>query len=206
VVAIRTAALVLLIVSSAAAHASAYDYAPAHYVSNSVSVDVRISAAQSWQSPFTELIGLVLGIVPQAPAVTQVNISQVVLSVHRLEPDETYILVAAASSDIGQGVFDAGVANISSQVTLSGSISGSNCYFAVLVVGSYWNGTHAAVFNSISSENLVGPFSITPSITSPQSLVGIALVGGFSLLLIAGAYGLRKARSRTRRWKPLLEQ
>lgn len=206
VVQIRVAGLVLVSLLILTPSVSAVTYGPVSFVDDGIQVDVRILASTPWQSPFTEPVNVTLGIVPQADDVTQVSVSRVIVSVHRTESDNSFTLIAAHSTDYENESFAGPVANITVDTYLSGSLSGGVCHFAVYVSGTFWNGTGTVNYEAASKENFIGPFSIAPSVSSPQSLVGIALMGLSALILTAGIWGVKKSRAERRKYRPLLEE
>ncbi len=206
VVQIRLAALVLVSLLMLVPFVSAAAYGPASFADGGIQVDVRILASTPWQSPFTEPVNVSLGIIPQTDGVSEVNVSQVIISVHRVESDSTFTLVAADATDFENASFTGAFANITVDTSLSGSLSGVECYFAVYVSGTFWNGTDVVNYEAASEEDFIGPFSITPSTQSAQFLVGIALMGLSALIMTAGIWGVKKSRSERRRHRPLLEE
>lgn len=174
---------------------SAAEYGPASFTCDGVNVIVAVTADTPWESPFTEEVGLTVGITPQLPGVTQVNVTEVSVSVNRYDSGSaTFVLVAAKSRVFSSPVTGSDHANFTTSLLLSGTISGAECYFALAVSGEYTNGTHVIQFLSTSSENLVGPFVISVSVGSPLFVIGLVMMGLFSAIVVLGVFGVKKSQ------------
>ena len=185
---------------------SAVIYETASYENDGVMVYVDVQANTPWTSPFVEKANLTISVVPQIDNSAQINITSVSLIVNRMEVDESgYSLVSAeviTDSPLATGVDHA---NYTHEFTMSGTSGGLDCYFAILVTGVYSNITDQHFFQALSPENLVGPFIIYVGIASPIAYVGLIVIGLAGIIFIAGVYGVKKSRKRTRR-KSLLDE
>ena len=186
--------------------ASGVEYEAVEYTDGSMRVSLQISADTPWVAPFSESVSISVNVTPLASAVQEVNVSRISLIVNRLEADQSgYVLVSA--ENVQGSPLATGLENVSYQrnLTLSGAKYGDNCYFALLVAGSYQNGTELHYFEAASSDDLIGPFSISASIVTPQVWVGIIVLIGAFAFFACGAYGVKKARSEKKKPK-LLEE
>lgn len=183
----------------------AVSYERVSYVNDNVEVFVEITANTPWSSPYSETVNVSIDVVPNIENVLGVNITSMTLIVHRAEPDgSSYILINIEKDDSANIVSPNPYANYTNSFTVSERSTGTECYFKLVVEGRYGNGTHFFDFQSMSPDDLVGPFAISPSITTPTVWVGLLVLGVAGIIFIAGIKGIKKSRSRVRR-KSLLD-
>jgi len=174
---------------------SAADYGPASFTSDGVTIIAGVTAGTPWESPFAKEVVLTVGVTPQLSGVTQVNVTEVSISINRYDSSSaTFILVAARSKAFPSPVTGSDHANFTSSLLLSGTTSGAECYFALAVSGDYTNGTDVIHFLSTSSENLIGPFVISVGAASPLFIVGLAMMGLFSAVMVLGVLAVKKSQ------------
>ena len=134
---------------------AAFAYNPVSYSSEGVTVTVNLNANEAWSAPFTETVNVSIGVTPEASSVLSVNITSVSVIINRKEADQTgYLLMDLddkTGSPLASGV---SFANYSNQFTLRGTESGTECYFAIMVSGSYSNGTHSEYFQALSPDKV----------------------------------------------------
>jgi FlaG/FlaF family flagellin (archaellin) len=202
----RSAVSVALILVLLLPSVSGVEYEAVEYIDGSMRVSVQISADTPWVAPFSESVSISVNVTPPGSAVQEVNVSRISLIVNRLEADQSgYVLVSA--ENVQGSPLATGLENTTykTNLTLSGDKYGDNCYFALLVAGSYRNGTELHYFEAVSPDDLIGPFSISASIVTPQVWVGIVVLLGAFAFFACGAYGVKKSRSEKKRSK-LLEE
>lgn len=193
-------ALVLLILPGTALAAT---YGPTSYTADGVQVFVQIEGPETWTSPFGEDVEVELGVTPFDSTYVNVSVTQVVIALQSRETGGSYSLLAADTFLPSSPATGAIHVNLTREFFLSGSGNGLECYFSLTVVGYYHNGTGSTAFSASSPDNLVGPFIVLPSISSPQSLVGIVAIAAFVLVVVLGAYGVKRSRSTSGRRKSL---
>jgi len=170
-------------------------FGPVSYYADSVKVTVQLTADTPWQSPFTEGVEISLGIAPLSDNITQVNITEVIVSVHSYDSGSgSFSLVCAGSREFSTPVMGVTTANVTTSFLLLGMGTGADCYFSLAVSGAYKNSTGVFSFQSRSSENLLGPFAISLGITSPLFIVGIVMMALFAVVLVLGLIGIKKSR------------
>ncbi len=175
-------------------------YSPVSFTSDGVEVIVSIQADTPWSAPFSESVNLSIGVTPLIDNTLGVNITSISLIVNSEEADGTGYTVIDADDESGTPLtMGVSYANYSTQLGLSGTGHGLVCYFAVVVTGSYRNGTHQEFFQALSPDNLVGPFVISASLESPIVWVGLIVLAIFGVIFIAGMYGVKKSRKRSSR-------
>jgi hypothetical protein len=200
--AIVVSTLFLLLVVPSAGNA----FGPVSYNADGVKVTVQLTADTPWQSPFTEGIEISLGVAPLSDNITQVNITEVIVSVHSYDSGSgSFSLVCAGSRGFPTPVMGVTTANVTTSFLLSGMDTGAKCYFSLAVSGGYKNSTGIFSFQSRSSENFLGPFAISVGITSPLFMVGIVMMGLFAMVLVLGMIGIRKSRGTAVRGRTLEE-
>ncbi|MDF1541293.1 MAG: hypothetical protein P1Q69_20515 [Candidatus Thorarchaeota archaeon] len=186
--------------------ASAVVYETVSFETDGVIVFVDVEANTPWASPFTENVNLSISVVPQIENSVQINITSVSLILYSMDADQTgYNLIAAevkSGAPLASGVDQA---NYTHEFAMTGTSGGLDCFFAILVNGAYSNVTARHVFQALSAENLVGPFAIATGIASPQAWVGLIVIGISTIVMIAGVYGVKMSRTRSRR-KTLLDE
>ncbi|MHA2213964.1 MAG: hypothetical protein ACW992_12455, partial [Candidatus Thorarchaeota archaeon] len=79
----KTAVVILFLSLLMMPTASATDFSEQSFSNDGVEVSVTVSAATPWSSPFTETVSVSLNIRPLAEGVTEVNITEFILTVHR---------------------------------------------------------------------------------------------------------------------------
>jgi hypothetical protein len=122
------------------------------------------------------------------------------VTVHNAELDgSSFSLIASDDYDFSTPPEGVTHVNASVAVTLTGGSIGSHSYFAVSVVGQYGNATDSFSYIASSAENLLGPFSISHSPTSPQFLFGLAMIIAFALVIVLGMLGVSRSRKRLTR-------
>jgi hypothetical protein len=193
--------LAILVVLTLFTPVSAVSFERVSFAHDGVEVFVEISADVPWSSPFTaNKANLTLSVVPQTSNVSHINITEVSLIVNKYySSDDTYQLISAESNFGSPLVTGTEYANYSTTFEITGNSAGAESYFALLVVGNFRNGSSVIYFQAVSQENLIGPFAILSSIQSPLVYVGIFLFGFFTLVIVAGLYGVKKSRSPVRR-------
>ena len=194
--------LLLLVIATPVAGVS---YDRVSFIDGDTEFFVGITANTPWRSPFSDTVNVSVDVVPNIDNVLSVNITRVTLIVHRAEADASgYVLIALEKDDSANIVSTNPYANYTNSFSVSSSATGMDCYFKLVVEGSYGNGTHLFNFQSESPDDLVGPFTISASIETPTVWVGLLVFGVSGLVFIAGMYGVKKSRSRVRR-KSLLD-
>ncbi len=179
--------LVLLIMP-----AHAVDFAEASFTEDDVQVTVWITANTPWYSPFSEEVNISLQVAPLAENITTITITEIVLTVQRGDPGGSmYTLVSVQIEEFSPAMSGAEYAAASASMILDGSITGTDCYFAVAVEGTYSNSTVEVPFQVSSPENFVGPFVIAAGLASPQLIVGLVIIAAATLCIIAGAYATK---------------
>jgi hypothetical protein len=193
--------LVLLIIP-----VHAVDFTESSFSEDDVQVTVWIAANTPWYSPFSEEVNISLQVVPLAENITAITITEIVLTVHRSDPDGlTYTLVSVQIEKFSPAMSGTEYAAASASMILDGSLTGIDCFFAVVVEGTYSNSTVEVPFQVFSPENLVGPFVIAAGLASPQLIVGLVIIAVATLGIIAGYYAMnRSGRGSSRR--KLLEE
>lgn len=201
----RFSVIAVVLLMFMALHVPATDYEIASFTEDGVHVDVQITADTPWFSPIIGTVDLNLGVVPLAENVIAVNVTQVIVTVHRKDTSGVgYSLVGAESVEISPAAHGTAHANISETLFISVSQSGAECYFAVSLTGLYSNGTHVSMFSIISPEDIVGPFIISDGLFSPKVIVGIAISVVSVIVIVAGVRLARKNQGQRKR-KRLLE-
>ncbi len=185
---------------------SAVTYAPSTFADDGVQVDVEIESPERWNAPFEEDVNVTLGITPQASVYVNISVTQVVVALQEQEADGSYTLLAADSYSPPSPVTGIDHVNLTHEFVLTGSGNGLECYFSLTVVGYYYNETGITPFSASSPNDLVGPLTVIPGISSPQSLVGIVVIAAFVVVFVLGAYGVKKSRSTYRGRDSLTDQ
>jgi hypothetical protein len=192
------AVLIMLLVMPAPS--AAYQYEPVSYVNSGVSITVSIRAKTSWTAPFAEAVNVSVIATPLVDGVVGVNITSVSIIVNSEQADQSSFILIAAAEETGSPLATGDTsANYSTSMQIVGDKNGQTCFFAVLVAGAYSNVTVQEYFQSASPDNLVGPFTILASVASPIVWVGLIVVSIFMVVFVAGMYGVKKSRKRTRR-------
>ncbi len=185
---------------------SAVVFETASYIDSGVQVDVSIEASTPWSAPFTEDVNVTIGVTPMSEGVTQTNITSVSLVLYRVEADASgFFLIAADEATSSPLVQGGSTANYTHKFTLSGTAGGLECYFSLLVRGSFGNASTREIYQALSPEDFVGPFVVSTGISSPVALVGLLVIGLSTVVFIAGIYGVKRSRTRRRR-KSLMEE
>ncbi len=199
---VAIALMLLLILPSA----SGVEYETKEFIDDSIRVSVQLAADTPWVAPFSETVSIAVNVSPMSSALQQVNVSRISIVVNRLETDQSgYVLVSAENvqgSPLKTGIESA---SYQTNITMIGDKFGESCYFALLIAGSYLNGTALHYFEAASPEDLIGPFSISASIATPQVWVGIIVLAGAFAFFACAAYGVKKSRSQKKKTK-LLEE
>jgi hypothetical protein len=179
--------LVLLIVP-----VHAVDFTEASFTEDDVQVTVWITANTPWYGPFSEEVNISLQVASLAENITTITITEIVLTVQRSDPGGSmYALVSVQSKAFSPAMSGTEYAAASASMILDGSLTGSDCYFAVVVEGTYSNSTVEVPFQVSSPENLVGPFAIAAGVASPQLVVGLVIIAAATLCIIAGFYATK---------------
>ncbi len=179
---------------------------PSTFADDGVQVDVEIESPERWNAPFEEEVNVALGITPQVSVYVNISVTQVVVALQKREADGSYTLLAADSYSPPSPITGIAHVNLTNDFVLSGSGNGLECYFSVTVVGYYYNETGITPFSASSPDDLIGPLTVIPGISSPQSWVGIIVITAFVVVFVLGAYGVKKSRSPSRRRDSLTEQ
>ncbi|MFW9920694.1 MAG: hypothetical protein ACFFED_13905 [Candidatus Thorarchaeota archaeon] len=173
---------------------------PTTYVDDGVAVTVYIQANTPWSAPFNEIVNVSVGVAPLAAAILEVNITSIELIVASEEADGSDFLIIDSADRSGTPLATGtSYANYSTSLQLSGTSHGLDCYFAIMVSGNYGNGTYQDFFQALSPDTLAGPFIISASIQSPIVWVGLIILGVSGVIFVAGIYGVKKSRKRSRR-------
>ncbi|UCE09349.1 MAG: hypothetical protein JSW61_10260 [Candidatus Thorarchaeota archaeon] len=197
---LRTAVAILIVSLVLLPTASATDFPTQSFTSDGVEVSVTISANTPWYSPFTQSVSVSLSVQPQAEGVTEVNVTEFILTVHRKDISGLgFSLISAESTSFTPAEEGESQVDIVSTVVISGGGLGEECYFGISVLGAYSNSSYSNAFTSTSDEDLIGPFAIRGGIGSPQVIVGIMVTVLFSVILIGGVWVARKNVARRKR-------
>ncbi|MHA2004082.1 MAG: hypothetical protein ACW960_08250 [Candidatus Thorarchaeota archaeon] len=122
------------------------------------------------------------------------------MTVHSAEPDGSdFSLIASDDYDFSTYPEGGNHVNSSVSVTLTSGNIGSYCFFSISVNGQFGNATDTFSFTASSAEDLLGPFSISLSPTSPQFLIGLLMIIVFALVLALGIWGVRHMRESPKR-------
>ncbi len=180
--------------------ASAFDFEEMSFSDDGVTIYASGSADTPWEAPFTENATVFLSIWTNDDNATWIRITSVLVTVHAAELDGSgYSLITSDIYEFSTLPEGGDHVNTSLMVTLTGSSTGSQSYFAVSVSGNYGNATDSFSFIANSPEDLLGPFSISYSPMSPQFLFGLVVIILFTIVIILGMWGVQKSRSRPRR-------
>jgi len=184
----------------------AVDFTEASFTEDNVQVTVWITANTPWHSPFSEEVNISLQVVPLAENITAIVITEIVLTVQKSDSDGlAYSLVSVQIEEFSPAISGTEYAAASVSMILDGSLTGTDCYFAVLVEGTYSNSTVEVPFQVSSPENFVGPFAIAAGLASPQLIVGLVIIAAATLSIIAGFHAMRRSGRGSSRRK-LLEE
>lgn len=175
-------------------------YEPTTYTNDGIAVTVSLQADTPWSAPFNEVVNVTIGVAPLAESVQEVNITSISVIVNSKEADGSDYLIIAAEENTGTPLATGtSYANYSIEMTLAGVSHGLECYFALMVTGNYKNATYQEFFQSLSPDALIGPFVVSASIQSPIVWVGLIVLAVAGLVFVAGIYGVKKSRKRSRR-------
>ncbi|MHA2140015.1 MAG: hypothetical protein ACXADC_11150 [Candidatus Thorarchaeota archaeon] len=180
--------------------AAAIDFQEMSFSDDGVTVYAHASADVPWAAPFTENATVYISVWPIVENVTWTRVESVLITVHSAELDGSgYSLIASDVYDFSTSPEGGDHVNASLTVTLTGSGTGSQSYIAVSVTGRYGNATNSNLFTATSPENLLGPFNISFSPTSPQFLFGLVVIILFTIVIALGMIGVRRSRKRPTR-------
>jgi hypothetical protein len=179
---------------------TAVDFEEMSFSDDGVTVYASVSADVPWDAPFSENATVLVSVWPADDNATWTRITSVLVTVHSAELDGSgYSLIASDIFDFQVHPEGGNHVNASLTVSLSASGTGSQSYFAVSVSGRYGNSTNSFLFSATSPENLLGPFSISFSPTSPQFLFGLVLIILFTIVIVLGMIGVSRSRKRPTR-------
>jgi len=170
----------------------AIDFTEASFTEDDVQVTVWITANTPWYGPFSEEVNISLQVASLAENITTITITEIVLTVQRSDPGgSAYTLVSVQIEEFSPAISGTEYAAASASMILDGSLTGTDCYFAVVVKGTYSNSTVEVPFQVSSPENFIGPFVIAAGLASPQLVVGLVIIAAATLCIIAGAYATK---------------
>ncbi len=170
----------------------AVDFTEASFTEDDVQTTVWITANTPWYGPFSEEVNISLQVASLAENITTITVTEIVLTVHRTDPGgSTYTLVSVQIKEFSPALSGTEYAAASASMILDGSRTGTDCYFAVTVEGTYSNSTVEVPFQVSSPENFIGPFVIAAGLASPQLIVGLVIIAAATLCIIAGAYATK---------------
>ena len=193
----RKAVFVLIVALLFIPSAAALDFEEMSFSDGGVIVYARASAEVPWSAPFIENVTFSISVWPSSDGVAWTRISSVLVAVHSAEPDgSSFSLIASDVYDFSTFPEGGDHVNTTVTVTLAGSGIGSQSYFAVSVVGQYGNDTDTISYTASSSENFLGPFSISYSPTSPQFLFGMVVTIVFIMVIVLVMWGTSRISKR----------
>ena len=108
---------------------SGVTFETASYTQDDVRVSAVVQAELPWESPFTRAINLTIAIVPQVENVTEVSITEVIVSLHAEESGGDYLLISSKNHVFSEPVTDDVNATANLTVELSGTGTSEVCYF-----------------------------------------------------------------------------
>ncbi len=185
---------------------SAITYAPATYSTTDVDVVVQITAPDLITSPFNVNIHANMSIEAAKADISQVNVTEVTLMMIKDIGDNTFGLLTADSVEFPGGQVGSPGVNIIRNFTLAGTGTGTRCFFALSVKGTFTNSTGNFSFRADSPQDFIGPFNVPPGMSSPITQVGIAVIIISAICVGAGVYGVKKAKAPAPRRKGLLDE
>ncbi|MHA2386621.1 MAG: hypothetical protein ACXAEE_10480 [Candidatus Thorarchaeota archaeon] len=196
----RKAISVILVALLIASPVVALDFEEMSFSDDGVMVYAGASADVPWEAPFSEDVTVWVSVWPSLDNVTWTRITSIIVTVHSAEPDGSdFSLIASDDYDFSTYPEGGNHVNSSVLVTLTSGNIGSHCFFSISVIGQYGNATDTFSFTASSAENLLGPFSISLSPTSPQFLIGLLMIIVFALVLALGIWGVRHIRESPKR-------
>ncbi len=197
--------IMVLLLSISAVPITALQYGPRELDHDPFHITVSITGPDAWLSPFDERVTVNVTVEAMEPSVTQVNITEITVSITRSTGTD-YAPIAADT--VSPTIPASGATRISVVVhaRLTGSISGPENYFAVSVHGRFANDTGTYSYTAISPDDFIGPFAITPGASATVTYVGIAVIAIFSLVVVLGAYGVKKSRAPPKKRHTLLDE
>ncbi len=202
----RTSVIALLCVLILISPVVAKQYGPATFTDSGITVEATISGPDMWSAPFDEVVSLSLSVAPALEDVLSVNVTEVTLSINRYTASSGYAPIAAETVVLGSPATGTDAVNLTVEVELEGVSNSPDCYFAIAVRGSYFDGNSTVEFLATSPDDLIGPFAVAPGLSSPVSQVGIVVTVIFGVLVVLGAYGVKKAKSPPSRPRGLLDE
>jgi hypothetical protein len=196
----RKAMSLVLVVLFLVSPVAAADFGEMSFSDDGVAVYASASADVPWEAPFTEDVIVSISVWPSLDNLTWTRISSIVVSVQSAEADGSgFSLISSDVHEFSTDPVGTNCVNASVTVTLAGNSIGSESYFAVSVIGQYGNATDTFSYAASSPEDLLGPFTIAYSPTSPQFLFGAAMVIVFILVIVLGIWGVSRSRKRPTR-------
>jgi hypothetical protein len=196
----RKAVSILLVALFLISSVAALDFEEMSFSNDGVIVYAHASADVPWEAPFTEDVTVWVSVWPTANNITWTRIASVLVTVYSAELDGSgFSLIASDDYDFSTYPEGGSHVNTSVIVTVAGSGIGSQSYFAISVIGQYGNATDSFSYTASSAEDLLGPFSISYSPTSPQFLIGLAMIFVFTLVIVLGMRGVILSRNRPKR-------
>ncbi|MHA1772483.1 MAG: hypothetical protein ACTSYL_12710 [Candidatus Thorarchaeota archaeon] len=198
--------LVILLLSVFISPVSAVTYPPATFTESDTSVTLRLSTADLIASPFDIDVHANITVEPVREDIAQINVTSITLMITKDNGDNNFGLLAADTVTFSHGQVGTKSVNITTDFALSGTGTGTRCFFALSVDGVFTNSTGNYTFRAVSSEDLVGPFNIAPGLSSPITQVGIVVIVISVICIAAGSYGVKKAKAPVPKKRGLLDE
>ncbi|MBD3408299.1 MAG: hypothetical protein GF411_19405 [Candidatus Lokiarchaeota archaeon] len=181
---------------------AAVDFGPNKHIDNETGATVRvtISADTPFVTPYTEEIEIDLSIEFNQTDITQLNISEIAVSIQKYQPNlDSYTPIGFGINAYEPEIFSTYFGNITDTIELSESISAVECYFAITLVGSFTNGSDVHSFEIMTSNDFLGPFTISPGSGTAEFIVGAVLILITVIVMVAGAYVVKKSKEPVRK-------
>jgi hypothetical protein len=194
----RKAMPLLLVALFLVTPVAALDLEEKAFSDDGVIVYARASADVPWEAPFNEDVSVSVSVWPSIENVTWTRIASIIVIVHSGD-DSGFSVLASDDYDFSTHPEGGSHVNASASLKLTGASIGSPSYFAISVVGQYGNATDTFSYSASSSEDFLGPFSISYSPTSPQFLIGLVMVIVFALVIVLGMWGVSLSRKPPKR-------
>lgn len=185
---------------------AAINYSPVTFTESDVSATIRISAPDLIASPFNINVHTDITIKPAQENISKINVTSITLMITKDNGANNFGLLAADTVSFAPGQVGTTSINMTVDFELSGTGTGTECFFALSVEGMITNSTGNYTFRAISPENLAGPFNIAPGFSSPITQVGIVVIIISVICIAAGAYGVKKAKAPVPKRRGLLDE
>ena len=198
--------VVLVIVAILLQPAAMTNFGEESYTSDGIVVHAWLSADVPLFSPYSKNVSVDLSISASNASVIEINVTNIILSVNKRDiSSDSYSIITAVEKSFSPVRIGSPNLIINETLELTGLNVGQECYFALVVEGSYKTADNTTNFASTSPENFVGSFSIFSSLQSPLSQVGIVVIALFSLVIIGGLYLARRSHGIKRERPSLLQ-